>query len=86
MSMEPSKFQLQGFKVYIEEENLRDIIDSENIECSSILKSECPVVAEGKWSESGKWIFYKTHSEKTEYDFRFEEFMEQFKQGLEFFD
>lgn len=83
--MEPNKFDIRGFKVYITRNNLDELRKIDNIESSSILKDECPVVAEGKWSQSGNWIFFRTYSEDHKYNYEFDEFITQYKEGKNYF-
>lgn len=76
MDKEPEKFDVDGFRVYLTEEDIEDIYDEDDISASNILKSECPVVAEGNWDSTGSWLFYKTHSENVEYDMTYTELKE----------
>ena len=67
MSQE-NRFDVDGFLVYLTEDDLDDISGRDDISATQVLSTECPVVAEGMWDSTGCWLFYKTYSENIEYD------------------
>lgn len=79
--MEANKFNVDGFRVLIKKDELEKLRDVEYIRCSNIVKSECPVVAEGDWTEDGIWLFFKTYSENSDYSFEFNKFMKAVEKG-----
>lgn len=83
--MEAKKFDIDGFRVLIKEEELHELEDINFVECSNIIESECPVVAEGDWTENGIWLFFRTYDSNSNYSFEFDEFMEAVKKGREEF-
>lgn len=66
-----NQFDVDGFLVYLTEEDLDDISERDHISAKQVLKDECPVVAEGMWDSTGCWVFYRTHSESTDYDMKY---------------
>lgn len=70
-----SSIDIEGHKVYLETEDLENLENIEFVACSNILRSECPVVAEGKWSSDGDWLFFRTYSSDSEYDLEYDEFL-----------
>lgn len=70
-----SSINIEGYRVFLETGDLEDLQEVDFVSCSNILKSECPVVAEGKWSSDGNWLFFRTHSSDCEYDLEYDEFM-----------
>lgn len=66
-----NQFDVNGFLVYLTDDNLDDISKRDHISAKQVAKDECPVVAEGMFDSTGSWIFYKTHSESADYDMEY---------------
>jgi len=73
---EANAIRIEGHRVLLEEDNLEELEGMDFVGCSNVMKSECPVVAEGKWSKDGQWLFFRTYSASAGYDLEYEEFVE----------
>lgn len=77
MDKKANRFDVDGFLVYLNKEDLENISERDDISANTVLKSECPVVAEGNWDSTATWLFYRTYSEETEYDMTYDKLVDE---------